>query len=102
MADLGWLSSFEWDKGNIDKSYQKHGITPGETEEIFLDENLKVIRDIRHSQDEKRFIAIGKTFEGKTLFLVFTFRKNRIRIISARKANVKERRKHEKTIKKNP
>lgn len=101
MIDLGRIKDFEWDKGNIDKSFEKHGITPNQSEEIFLDENLKVIKDIRHSQDEKRFIAIGRTFENKILFVIFTFRDKKIRIISARKANKKERRKYEKAIKKN-
>ena len=65
------IKSFEWDKGNIDKNYQKHGITPNESEEIFLDGNLKVIRDIKHSQKEERFIAVGKSFRKKILFVVF-------------------------------
>jgi len=98
MFDLSQISGFEWDKGNINKSFKKHGITPNQSEEIFLDENLKVIRDIKHSQKEKRFIAIGKTFKNIILFIVFTIRKNKIRIISARKANKKERKKYEKAI----
>lgn len=97
MFALGKFKGFEWNKGNTDKSYKKHGITPKESEEIFLDENLQVSRDIEHSQTEKRFIALGKTFEKKILFIVFTLRKNKIRIISARKANLKERSKYEKT-----
>lgn len=101
VFDFGGIKEFEWDKGNIDKSYEKHGITPKESEEIFLDENLKVTRDIRHSQREKRFIGLGKTFEKKILFVVFSIRKNKIRIISARKANKKERRKYGQKIKKN-
>lgn len=99
MLNLGKFKGFQWDRGNIDKSYEKHSITPNESEEIFLDENLQVVRDIKHSQKEKRFIGIGKTFEGKTLFAVFTLRKNKIRIISARKANRKERRYYEQKIK---
>lgn len=101
MLDLGKVQSFEWDKGNLDKSYAKHGITPNEAEEIFLDENLGVVKDIKHSQKEDRFIAIGKSFENKILFVVFTLRKNIIRIISARMANKKERRKYYEKIKKN-
>ena len=98
--ELGKFKRFEWDKWNLDKSYQKHGITPKESEEIFLDENLKVSRDVEHSQIEKRFIALGKTFENKILFVAFTPRGNKIRIISARKANLKERRKYEQKTKK--
>lgn len=90
MIDLSIFTGFEWDKGNIDKSYKKHGITPNEAEEIFLDENVKIEKDIKHQQQEKRFIAIGKTTEETILFVVFTVRNNKIRIISGRKANKKE------------
>lgn len=96
MIDLSKFKSFQWDKWNIDKSYEKHKITANESEEIFLDENLQVIKDVKHSQKEARFIAIGKTSENKILFAVFTLRKIKIRIISVRKANKKERSKYEK------
>ncbi len=92
---------FDWNKGNIDKNYQKHNITPKESEEAFLDTNLKIIKDVKHSQNESRLIAIGKNFKEKTLFIIFTVRNNKIRIISARLANKKEREKYEKAIKKN-
>ena len=92
------IKEFEWDEGNIDKSYKKHGITPNESEEIFLDEDLKVVQDVKHVQGEARFIALGKTSSGKILFTVFTMRKNKIRIISARIANKKERSHYEKNI----
>lgn len=95
MLTVDSFTSFKWDKGNLDKSYQKHGITPNEAEEIFLDENAITVRDIRHSQKETRFIIIGKTTEAKTLFVVFTLRKDKVRIISARPANRKERDKYE-------
>jgi uncharacterized protein len=85
------IAGFEWDKGNLDKSYQKHGITPNQAEEVFLDENALVIDDIKHSSQEQRHVIIGTTISGKTLFIVYTIRKNNIRIISARTANQKER-----------
>ncbi len=97
MKRLDKILEFNWDDGNLDKSYQKHGITPAESEEVFLDENLKVISDIKHSQREPRFIALGKTSKEKILFVVFTIRERKIRIISARIANKKERRHYEKT-----
>ena len=101
VIKLKKIIEFKWDRGNIDKSYLKHGITPKESEEIFLDENLQVTKDIKHSQKEERFIGIGKNFKKKTLFTVFTIRKNKMRIISARTANKKERRKYNEKIKKN-
>lgn len=81
---------FEWDKGNLDKSYKKHGITPSEAEEIFLDEHALEVVDVKHSDKEIRQVAIGKTSEKIMLFVVFTIRKVNIRIISARRAGRKE------------
>ncbi len=95
MLDLKKIVGFEWDKGNVDKSYQKHGITPNEAEEVFLDKDILLLEDIEHSQQEKRIEAIGKVAKGSILFLAFTVRKDKIRIISARVANKKERRQYE-------
>jgi len=98
MIDLDKVKGFDWDGGNLDKSFEKHGIGPNQSEEVFLDENLLQINDIKHSKQEKRNIVIGETFMGSILFVVFAIRKNKIRIISARKANKKERRLYEKKI----
>lgn len=94
MLKLDKYSGFEWDKGNIDKSYQKYGITPNESEEAFLDEKLIILKDFEHSGKEKRYSLIGKTNVGKILFVVFTLRSKKIRIISARIANKKERKRY--------
>lgn len=91
MLILDKYKAFEWDKGNIDKNYQKHGINPNEAEESFLDERAIILKDIKHSKKEKRYSLIGKTNTKKILFIVFTLRKDKIRIISARKANKRER-----------
>jgi uncharacterized DUF497 family protein len=95
VVDLTKITGFEWDKGNIDKSFKKHGITPNEAEEVFLDEDIFLLKDIKHSQAEERFEAIGKITKGEILFLAFTVRGDKIRIISARRANKKERRLYE-------
>lgn len=95
MINLNKIIVFEWDHGNLDKSYQKHGVVPSEAEEVFLNENILISKDVEHSKQEDRFEAIGQTFEGVPLFLVFTVRRDKIRIISARKANKKERRQYE-------
>lgn len=90
------LTSFDWDKGNIDKNYHKHGITPNEAEEVFLDQWVAIKPDITHSHGEKRFIAIGMSSIRHVLFIIFTLRSKGVRIISARIANKKERRIYEK------
>jgi len=98
MPAFDSYTGFEWDKGNLDKNYKKHGITPSEAEEPFLDEHAVVVSDVKHSDKEIRHVLIGQTGEEKTLFIVFTIRKTNIRIISARRANRKEKMKYEQDI----
>jgi uncharacterized DUF497 family protein len=93
------ILAFEWDEGNIDKSYEKHDISPKEAEEVFISEELFVLPDKKHSQVEKRHIALGKTQEGKNLFVVFILKGKKIRIISARRMHHKEVLKYEKAKK---
>lgn len=100
MKSLPSIIEFDWDDKNIDKSYKKHGVEHKEAEEIFFSENLFYQADEQHSQTEERFRAIGQTRRNKILFVVFTIRDNKIRIISARKMHQKEVEKYEK-LKKN-
>lgn len=87
---------FEWDKGNIDKNLVKHSVINKEAEEIFNNQPL-ISEDIKHSKKELRFQALGKTDKERLLFLSFTIRKDRIRVISARDMNKKEVSKYEET-----
>ncbi|MCX5817473.1 MAG: BrnT family toxin [Proteobacteria bacterium] len=85
-------SGFEWDKYNSGKIKTKHGVTPVECEQVFF--NIPVIagNDEKHSETEDRFYVLGQTDSGRLLFMVFTVRKEKIRVISARDMNKKERR----------
>jgi len=89
------LSGFDWDKGNIDKNLKRHRVNYKECEEIFFNKPLKTFYDKVHSRKEKRFVAYGETNRERKLFLVFTIRNKRIRIISARDMSRKERRYYE-------
>lgn len=86
---------FEWDEGNILKSYTKHDITAEEAESVFIDIYLSVAEDTKHSINEKRYAAVGTSISARILFVVYTIRNNRVRIISARPANREERRHYE-------
>ena len=87
---------FDWDEGNLNKNLHKHKITNEESEEIFLNPPITVIEDVKHSLYEPRFTALGKTDSGKLLTIIFTARSKKIRIISARQMNKKERKLYEK------
>ena len=66
------------------------------TEEVFLNRPILMGDDLKHSIAEKRWYALGKTFQARCLFVIFTLRQHKIRVISARNANIKERRVYEK------
>lgn len=83
--------AFDWDKGNTDKNLHKHNVSNKETEEAFADESLKIFEDVKHSHKEQRFVAYGATNLNRKLAIVFTVRKQKIRVISARDQNKKER-----------
>ncbi len=75
---------FEWDEGNQEKIWTAHQVHAKETEEVFFDKQLAIHDDPKHSIAEDRFIAIGKTEQKRLLFVVFTIRNKKIRVISAR------------------
>lgn len=89
---LTHVSGFEWNEGNIIKNWERHKVTYFECEEIFFNEPLVVQHDKIHSTHENRYFALGKTDEGRLLFVVFTIRGDKIRVISARNMSKKERR----------
>jgi uncharacterized protein len=93
MLDLSQTIGFDWDEANSGKSASKHSVSRAEAEQIFFDEQLLLADDVKRSQDEPRYHALGQTIEGRLLHVTFTLRDNqtRIRVISARDANRRER-----------
>jgi uncharacterized DUF497 family protein len=85
------FQGFDWDKANEDKNFYRHNVTWWECEEVFFNQPLYVYLDEQHSLTEERFYALGKTNGARLLFIVFTRRKAKIRVISARDMHKKER-----------
>lgn len=83
---------FEWDAGNADKVWQRHQVTPVECEELFLNRPFIVDADVKHSDSEERFYALGQSDAGRPLFVVFAIRRRLIRVVSARDMSRRERR----------
>lgn len=82
---------FEWDEAKNRINQEKHGISFEMAAYVFQDKHYIEMYDFEHSDvDEERFIAIGRV--GKILFVVFTERKDNVRLISARLATEAERR----------
>ena len=87
--------SFDWDDGNINKNFERHHITTNMAEEPFKDKSLLTFPDPSHSAKEDRYNLIGQTHDKDLLFITYTIRKTKIRIISARVADKKERKFYE-------
>lgn len=90
---------FDWDAGNRDKC-QKHGVSIAEVEHIVSHAETLIVHDAKNSVSEQRFIAIGRTSEGRFAFVAFTPRtydgRHLLRPISARYMHGKEVAKYEK------
>lgn len=82
--------TFEWDEAKNQLNKKKHGISFDTAAYVFQDRNYIEMYDFEHSTQEDRYIAIGCV--GEVLFVVFTERRENIRLISARLATEAERR----------
>jgi uncharacterized protein len=82
---------FDWDDFNINKNWNRHLVNYTECEEIFFNEPIIVSNDVKHSAQEDRYFSLGNTNNNRLLFIVFTIRKRKIRVISARDMNKNER-----------
>ena len=82
---------FEWDDDKASRNLRVHGIDFQEARTVFEDPFAITIPDDVHSEDEPRSIILGLSLLARVLLVVHTERKERIRIISARKATPSER-----------
>ena len=87
---------FEWDESKDINNKSKHGISFADTFAVFEDPNAVTLEDFR--KDEQRYATIGMDAFGRILVVVYTWREENIRIISARKAVRYEVRQYEGEI----
>ena len=78
---------YDWDTNKSKLNLQKHGVSFKEAASTFQDENALYFEDEAHSQDEDRFIIIGKSKATRLLYVCYCYRESDtiIRIISARR-----------------
>ena len=86
---------FEWDPVKSEANERKHGVTFHEASTAFGDPLSIAIGDPDHSESEERFLLLGRSAAGRLLSIAHTERQGAIRIISARTATRRERRKYE-------
>ena len=87
---------FGWNERKSSTNKKKHGVSFEEAQPVFFDKDAIEYDDPEHSDEEDRFILIGKSYQLRVLVVCHCFRQSAsvIRIISARKATRRERRAH--------
>ena len=88
---------FEWDPVKAELNLKEHGVSFDEAATIFRDTLSITIADPDHSDSEDRFIDVGMSHRMQLLVVTYTERKDKIRIISARRATRAERKNYEET-----
>jgi uncharacterized DUF497 family protein len=93
------FEGFDWNAANRGKC-QAHGVSIAEIESALLLDDMLVIHDAKHSQDEQRYIAAGPTHSGRYLFVAYTLRtiggRTALRPITARYMHKDEAERYEK------
>lgn len=95
------ILDFDWDTGNKEKC-KKHGVSIKAIEALFKQPRVLVAPDIKHSEQEERYLAIGKVESDRPIFVAFTLREKHgvsmIRPISARYMHDKEIKRYEENV----
>ena len=86
---------FEWDAGNADKNWDLHQVTRTECEQPFFNRPVLITTAEKHSENELRYAALGRTNAERLLAIVLTVRNDLVRVISARDMSRRERRIYE-------
>jgi len=92
------MIEFEWDPEKAKTNLVKHGLRFAEAATVFQDLLSITIFDPDHSEDEDRYITIGKSERGRAVMVAHTDRGNRTRIVSARELTRAERKEYEEEI----
>jgi uncharacterized protein len=86
--------SYEWDSAKARENFAKHGVHFAEAVAVLEDDLALTIRD-PYSEDEERWITLGRNEAGRILVAVYTWRGDNVRLISARPATPSEQNQYE-------
>ena len=89
------MLKFEWDINKANTNQKKHGITFEEASTVLSDVFSITVTDPLHPENEERWVTINQSDKHRTLIVVHTERGDVIRLISARLANIHERKRYE-------
>jgi uncharacterized DUF497 family protein len=83
---------YQWDREKAERNFRKHGIYFADAVSVLSDDLALTIED--DCSEERRWVTLGRDLFGRLLVVIYGWRGDEIRIISARKATPKERRQH--------
>jgi uncharacterized DUF497 family protein len=86
---------FEWDGNKGASNLRKHRVSFEEALTMFYDPLAATFDDPDHSQDESRLVTVGYSARGRLLVVCHVERGGTVRLISARRATPRERKRHE-------
>ncbi len=97
MSDL----RFVWNPRKAKDNAKKHGVSFDEAQTVFLDDSALLLADPDHSEDENRFLLLGVSARLRLLVVCHCYRESNseIRLITARKADRKEREQYKERCK---
>jgi len=87
-------AAFEWDRDKAISNRRKHGVDFADAVAAFEDERALTMLDQLSAVDEQRFLTLGRDTLGRVLVVAYTWRGDRIRLFSARRATPAERRRY--------
>lgn len=76
-------TDFEFDPEKEAKNRERHKVDFQAAKEVFIDQDMILVSDQKHSQVERRWYAVGRVRDGRIITVWFTRREDRIRIIGA-------------------
>jgi uncharacterized DUF497 family protein len=91
---MGLSARFEWDPHKDRANVRRHGVNFADAVGVFEDERAITVRDELTAVDEQRWLTVGADFRGRILVVAYTWRGERIRVFSARRATAGERRQY--------
>jgi uncharacterized DUF497 family protein len=86
---------FQWDAAKAESNHEKHGVAFEEAVTVFYDPLAASFLDPDHSEGERRLITVGVSASGRLLVVCHTERARSVRLISARLATRREKKRHE-------
>lgn len=87
--------SFEWDPIKAAANSRKHGVQFSEALGVFSDDYAITMKDDESDPNEQRFVTLGVGNKGRVLVVVYCYRRENLRIVSARTADGLERAQYE-------